>query len=291
MTTEETMLDVDFNWDEPLVTDAGTGEGKRQFAKVRMLPVPVIPFQKGASFTLPDVYDDQYNPDNQQTVRNGLKVFNGMKQGKTDKKHTIYVLVAEKADRQGNTYQRVKWFKSWAEKDRKNVWAELQFNALKGFDSANRAKFLGQGIYAGYDEVSTGEQVNIQGKDYDTKYWTNFTIFPDEAAMKKAEAEFFAQFATNGANGATPLDLTNIPAGWVKGDATKDAASVQTLYQQIKKQYDEGKAPMDIAKKLSLVSKAEGTPMPNKDGQPVNVAELFSAALDMPAAMFEAELV
>lgn len=291
MTQEETMLDTDFDWDEPRVTDAGTGEGKRQFGLVRMLPVPVIPFQKGQSFTLPNVYDDQYNPDTQTTVRNGLKQFNGMKQGKTDKKHTIYVLVAEKSDRQGNTYQRVKWFKSWAEKDRKNIWAELQFSAIKGFDNATRAKFLGQGIYAGYDEVSTGEQVNIQGKDYDTKYWSNFTILANAEAMKEAEKVFFAQFA-DGANGSmTNLDLSNIPAGWIKGDAVKDAASVQTLYQQIKKQYGEGKAPLDIAKKLSLVGKADGNPMPNKDGNPVNVAELFSQALDMPAAMFEGELV
>ncbi len=91
MTTEE--LNVDFNWDEPLVTDAGTGEGKRQFAKVRMLPVSVIPFQKGASFTLPGVYDSYKSKDGGEPV---LKSFGGMKQGKTDKKHTIYILVAER---------------------------------------------------------------------------------------------------------------------------------------------------------------------------------------------------
>lgn len=286
------MLDTDFSWDEPLVTDAGTGEGKRQFAQVRMAVMPVIPFQKGASFTLEGVYNDQYNAESKTTVRQGLKAFNGMKQGKTDKKHTIYVLVATKSDREGNEYQRVKWFKSWTEKDRKNVWAELQFVALKGLDNANRAKLMGQGIYAGYDEVPTGEQANIDGKDYDTKFWTNFTVFADEAKMKEAEKVFFAQFTADGSNGSVAnLDLTNIPKGWIKGDAVKDAASVQTLYLQIRKQFDEGKAPMDIAKKLSIVGKADGNPMPNKDGNPVNVAELFSAALDMPAAMFESELI
>lgn len=286
MTQEE--LTTDFNWDEPLVTDAGTGEGTRHFAKVRMLPVPVIPFQKGQSFTLPNVYDDYKSKDAPERL---LKSFGGMKQGKTDQKHTLYVLVAEKSTREGKSYQILKSFKSWPEKGRKNVWAELQFPALKGFDGANRAKFLGHGIYAGFDEVPTGEKANIDGTDYDTKYWTNFTIFTDEAVMKAAETAFFAQF-TDGSNGAGPaLDLTNIPATWIKGDAVKDAASVQTLYQQIKKQYDEGKAPAEIAKKLSLVNKADGTPSLNKDGNPVNVAELFSQALDMPAAMFEAELV
>jgi len=288
MTTEESMLDTDFSWDEPLVTDAGTGEGKRQFAKVRMLPVPVIPFQKGASFTLPNVYDDYKSKDGGERV---LKSFGGMKQGKTDQKHMLYVLVAEKTTKEGKPYQALKTFKSFAEKGRKNVWAELQFPAIKGFDSANRTKFLGQGIYAGFDEVPTGEKANIDGTDYDTKYWTNFTIFADEAKMKEAETAFFAQF-TDGTNGATPaLDLTNIPAGWVKGDAVKDAASVKTLYEQIAKQHGEGKAVLDIAKKLSIVNKNDGTPMPNKDGNPVNVAELFSQALDMPAAMFEGELV
>jgi len=290
MTTEETMLDQDFNWDEPLVTDAGTGEGKRQFARVRMLPVPVIPFQKGVHFTLPGVHNDRYNADTKTTVREGLKQFNGMKRGKTDKKHTIYILAAEKADQQGNEYQRVKWFKSWPEKDRKHVWAELQFPALKAIGDAHRAKLMGQGIYAGYDEVPTGEQANIGGVDYDTKYWTNFTVFADEVTMKAAEREFFAQF-TDGSNGATPaLDLTNIPAGWIKGDAVKDAASVKTLYEQIAKKHAENKSAMDIAKNLGIVDKETGKPNNNKAGNPVNVAELFSAALDMPSAMFEAEL-
>ncbi len=290
MNTEESQgLEQDFNWDEPLVTDAGT-EGKRQFGLVQMKAIPVIPMQKGQSFTIEGVYNDQYNADSKTTVRQGLKPFNGMRQGKTDKKHTVYILTATKADREGNEYQRVKWFKSWTEKDRKNVWAELQFPALKGLDGANRAKLMGQGIYAGYDEVPTGEQATIDGKDYDTKYWTSFTVFADETKMKEAEKAFFAQFS-DGSNGTgLALDLSNIPAGWVKGDATKDAASVQTLYQQIKKQYDEGKAPADIAKKLSLINKTDGTPMPNKDGNPVNVAELFAAALDMPSAMFESEL-
>ncbi len=285
MTTEE--LNVDFNWDEPLVTDAGTSEGKRQFAKVRMLPVPVIPFQKGASFTLEGIYDDYKSKDADERV---LKSFNGMKQGKTDKKHTVYVLVAEKSTREGKPYQAVKWFKSWTEKDRKNVWAELQFPALKGLDSANRAKLMGQGIYAGFDEVPTGEQASIDGKDVDTKYWTSFTVFTDEAKMKEAEKAFFAQFS-DGSNGASSvLDTTNIPKGWLKDDPIALAKSVSTLYEQIAKQHGNDKSVIDIAKNLGIIGKADGKPALNKDDQPINVAELFAAALDMPSAMFESEL-
>ena len=124
MTTEESMLDTDFNWDEPVVIEASGGEGKRQFAKVRMLPVSVIPFQKGQSFTLPNIYDDYKSKDAPERM---LKSFGGMVRGKTDKQYTIYVLVAEKTTREGKPYQIVKWFKNWTEKDRKNVWAELQF--------------------------------------------------------------------------------------------------------------------------------------------------------------------
>ncbi len=167
----------------------------------------------------------------------------------------------------------------------------MQFSAIKSFDNTTRAKFLGQGIYAGFDEVATGEKATIDGQEQELKYWTNFTVFTDEAKMKEAEKAFFAQFS-DGTNGAAPmLDTTNIPAGWIKGDATKDAASVQTLYQQIKKQYDEGKAPADIAKKLSLVSKTDGSPMPNKDGNPIDVVELFGQALDLPPAMFAQEFI
>ncbi len=286
MTTKE-YLEQDFNWDEPLVTDAGTGEGKRQFAKVRMLPVSVIPFQKGASFTLEGIYDDYKSKDADERV---LKSFNGMRQGKTDQKHTIYVLVGEKSTREGKLYQALKVFKSWTEKDRKNVWAELQFPALKGLDNANRARLMGQGIYAGYDEVPTGEQANIDGKDYDTKYWTNFTVFADEAKMKEAEKAFFAQFS-DGANGAAPaLDTTNIPKGWLKDDPAALAKSIKTLYEQIAKQHGSDKPVLDIAKNLGIVGKTDGKPALNQDDQPINVAELFAAALDMPSAMFESEL-
>lgn len=285
MTTEESMLDTDFNWDEPLVTDAGTGEGKRQFAKVRMLPVPVIPFQKGASFTLPNVHNDQYNADTKTTVRQGLKQFNGMKQGKTDKGHTIYVLVATKADREGNEYQRVKWFKSWAEKGRKNVWAELQFPALKGLDGANRAKLMGQGIYASYDEVPTGEQANIDGKDYDTKYWTSFTVFADEAKMKEAEKAFFAQF-TDGSNGVTPaLDLTNIPAGWLTGDAAKYESGVASMFKETARQV----AALGMkagAIKVKILN-AEGQPNLNQQEQPIDAVALLSKILDTPEPMID----
>ena len=285
MTTEESMLDTDFNWDEPLVTDAGTGEGKRQFAKVQMKVIPVIPFQKGASFTLPNVHNDQYNVDSKTTVRQGLKSFNGMKQGKTDKGHTIYVLVATKADREGNEYQRVKWFKSWTEKDRKNIWAELQFPALKGLDNANRAKLMGQGIYAGYDEVPTGEQATIDGKDYDTKYWTNFTVFADEAKMKEAEKAFFAQFA-DGSNGATPaLDLTNIPAGWLTGDVAKYESGVASMFKETVRQV--GLLGMkDGAIKVKILN-SEGQPNPNQQGQPIDAVALLAKILDTPEPMID----
>mgnify|MGYP001605266481 CR=1 FL=1 len=282
MTTEE--LNVDFNWDEPLVTEA-VGEGKRQFAKVRMLPVPVIPFQKGASFTLPNVHNDQYNADSKTTVRQGLKQFNGMKQGKTDKGHTIYVLVATKADREGNEYQRVKWFKSWTEKDRKNVWAELQFPALKGLDNANRAKLMGQGIHAGYDEVPTGEQATIDGKDYDTKYWTSFTVFTDEAKMKEAEKAFFAQF-TDGSNGTTPaLDLTNIPAGWLTGDAAKYESGVASMFKETVRQV--GLLGMKGGAIKVKILNSEGQPNLNQQNQPINAVALLAKILDTPEPMID----
>lgn len=278
MTTEVTQ---DFNWDEPLTTDAG-GDGKRQFAKVRMIVVPVQPFQKGEAFTLPDVHDDQYNEESKTTTRKGLKSFNGMKIGKTEKNHHIYVLVATKADREGKEYQRVKWFKSWLEKGRKNVWAELQFPALKVLDVTSRDKLIKGGIFAAYDELPTGEQVNIQGKDFDTKYWGKFTVFADEAAMKAAEREFFAQFAT--ANGTTPLDLKNIPAKWLTADNPgKWAADVAAMSKYIK----ESAASMsviDLAKTFSVVDKETGKPFPNQEGKPIDPVALLAPILDVPPA-------
>lgn len=85
-------------------------------------------------------------------------------------------------------------------------------------------------------------------------------------------------------------DLSNIPAVWLVGDAMKDAASAKTLIEVIAKQYGRGKSVLEITKNLSIIDKSTGQPLPNRDGQPVNVAELFSVALDMPSAMFQDEL-
>ncbi len=283
MTTEESQgLETDFNWDEPLITDAGTLEGKRQFGLVRMVVVPVIPFQKGASFTLEGVYDSYKSKDASEPV---LKVFSGMKQGKTDQKHTIYVLVSEKTTKEGKSYQAVKWFKSWPEKDRMNVWAELQFPAIKTFDNANRAKFVGQGIYAGYDEVATGEKVDIEGKEQDLKYWTNFTVFANIEAIKKAETEFFAQF-TDGSNGTTPaLDLSNIPVGWLTGDAAKYESGVASMFKETVRQV--GLLGMKGGAIKVKILNAEGQPNLNQQGQPIDAVALLAKILDTPEPMID----
>jgi hypothetical protein len=198
MTDELTQfIDSDFSWDELLKTEASGG--KKHFARLRFIPTLIIPFQAGKSFTLPGVYDDKYDEQAGLTKRQGLKEFRGMVLGKTDKKHTLNILVAEQHDKAGNAYQLVKQLKSWTEKGRKHVWVDFQFPALKTLPMEARSALLkGEWIYAEFEDLGTQDFVEISGSQQEIKYWSNFTVYSTAESLKEAETKFFAQFAPVG---------------------------------------------------------------------------------------------
>lgn len=277
------ILDSDFSWDEPKET--AVSGGRKHFAKLRFFPVPVVPFQKGQSITLPNVFDDKFDEASGQTLRQGLKEFKGYKNGKTSEGHTLYVLVAEQSSKDGGSYQVIKQFKSWPDKGRENLWAKFQYPALRTIsDPAIRSKLTaGQEVYASFEDMPTGEMVDINGSSVEMKYWGNFTVYQTADALKNAEVEFFANIQT-GSNGAGP-DVTNIPAKWYANSQSQEAktSNIQAMLTYIKQQIDSGKPASDVAKSTAM----EGTsPALNANGQPVNLAALFAQATGMPEAMF-----
>lgn len=285
MSNDNLIIDQDFSWDAPLVTDAGSG--RKHFAALKMYSPSVIPFQAGQSFTLPGVFDDKYDENTKLTRREGQKVFKAMILGSTAKKHRFYVLVATQQDKAGNEYQVVKGFKSWPEKGRKNVWAELQFPALQKLPADSRVKLgKGEAIYVSFEDTATGDTYTPEnGNTYDVKYWDGFTVYPTMEALKEAEREHFAQFGDSSSNGAATL-LDDFPITWrdKKGDMAKMLTSQATLLQQL------GASGPDLvakAKEMSLIA-ANGEVVTRLDGStPISLAALFAKAKDVPQETLE----
>lgn len=279
MTDETTYIDQDFSWDEPVKTEVSGG--RKHFAKLRFLPTLVIPFQAGQSFTLPNVYDDKFDEATKLMRRQGAKEFKGMKLGKTDKKHTLNILVAEQHDKAGNAYQVVKQMKSWSEKGRKHVWADFQFPALKTLPTEAKATLLkGGAICVDFEDLGTQDFVEIAGSQQEVKYWGNFTVYPNEAALKEAETKFFAQFEGVASNG-NGVDESNYPYVW------KDQADKGTLYAFIKEELGKGNAPLKVAVDAGLITQPGNKPGVRLDGEtPLDLPKLFGKATGQPAEMF-----
>lgn len=276
--TDGNFIDTEFNWDEPVKTEVSGG--RKHFAKLRFMPTLVIPFQAGQSFTLPNVYDDKFDEASKLMRRQGAKEFKGMKLGKTDKKHTLNILVAEQHDKAGNAYQVVKQMKSWSEKGRKHIWADFQFPALKTLPAEAKANLLkGEAICVDFEDLGTQDFVEIAGSQQEVKYWGNFTVYANEAALKEAEVKFFAQFEGNTSNGST-VDESNFPLTWKGQDG-------QLLYKMICDGLAAGKTPLAVAQEVSCLQQPGNKPGVRLDGEtPLDLPRLFGQATGQPAEMF-----
>lgn len=227
MTTENQLLDEafdDYSWDDtPVETEAGGG--KIHFAKLRVLPpVNVIPFQAGEFFTLPGVFNDAFDEATQTSSRQGLKEFRGMKKGRTEKGHKLYILVAEKESKDGNPYQIIKRFNSWKAKgETVHEWSDKQWPALLKIDARFKAAVKKTGfvspdspeawVYAKFSQDVTGNTwKNGNGVEMDRHYWTDFTIYASREEWKAAQDAHFAQFQDS--QPAQNQDTSHYPAAW-----------------------------------------------------------------------------
>lgn len=227
MTNENQLLDEAFeDWsfdDTPEETEV-TG-GKIHFAKLRVIPpVNIVPFQSGEHFTIPGVFNDVYDEATGTSTRQGLKEFRGMKKGKTLKHHRLYILVAEKENKDGSPYQIIKRFNSWKGRDESVYeWGEKQFPALKAIDAQYREAVKKTGfvspdspesfVYARFVQEATGNTWDNDGEEMERHFWNDFTIYPNREAWKAASDEHFAQFQQDDSQPVSQ-DTGHYPATW-----------------------------------------------------------------------------
>ncbi len=309
MSTEE--LNVDFNWDDvesPNIENMETGDsdestrGKVLFARYRYFHIPVEWAKGTPGFPLPGVFLDRYQ-EGGPSLREGPYFVKGA-QPKGGSKSFVNVIVAEATNRDGSTYQRVDQFTSFDE-----VWHKAQWPALKQLSQDNLSKLqsTGQNAINLARQKKTAEQINadastwvygrstliksdIVGKKQDgspraTYYRNEFAFFANAQEWTKARDAFFAQFA-DGTNGATPaLDLTNIPAGWLTGDAAKYESGVASMFKETVRQV--GLLGMKSGAIKVKILNAEGQPNVNQQGQPIDAVALLAKILDTPEPMID----
>ena len=308
---ESNSLEQDFDWNDmesPNIENMDTGDsdestrGRVLFARWRYFHIPVEWAKGTPGFPLPGVFLDRYQ-EGQPSLREGAYFVKGARP-KGGSKSFVNVIVAEATNRDGSTYQRVDQFTSFDE-----VWHKAQWPALKQLsdDKFSKLQSTGQAAINLARQKKTAEQINaspdtwvygrstliksdIVGKKQDgspkaTYYRNEWALFDKAQEWTKARDAYFAQF-TDGSNGATPtLDLTNIPAEWLKGDAAKYESGVVSMFKETVRQV--GLLGMKGGAIKVKILNAEGQPNMNQQGQPIDAVALLSRILDTPEPMID----
>lgn len=248
------------------LTPPSTG-GKKHFAhlKVYRLNVTKI-FVSGHYITIPGVKGGN----NDEQDENGDKKFKGWlpghKEGEPENHTKLFVLVATHWDSNGDPYQVVKQYSARNfDKDKRHYWAEFVYPAIK---SLNAKKLSTDGLYVQFDDVPTGDKFTPKGETEakDVPYWGNYKVYPDKAALDKANEEFFAQFKDNGKS----EDFW--PETWVASN------SVEKMVEYAKT-LEGNHAEIATALMLNDATAASG--------DKVNVALVLSKCLDVPEPMIQ----
>ena len=164
----------------------------------------------------------------------------------------------------------------------------LGAGALASKDQAYKTTFRKlQGAYVDMIDVPQAPQKGKvptnpnTGKPYMT--CKLFKVFTDKTEAQKAVDD---RRKTIGDNGATPaLDLTNIPAEWVKGDAAKYESSVASMFKETVRQV--GLLGMKGGAIKVKILNSEGQPNLNQQNQPIDAVTLLSRILDTPEPMID----
>lgn len=270
--------------DEAAIDTEGGSGARHHFAAVKLLIKGVTPYQAGQHFEIPGVFQYREDKATGTWLNEGPRQFKGFTLGG---KSRLYILVATKQDKNGNSYQMVKVMKSWREKDKESGeyhfdWQNFQLPAIRQLPAdVVTALESGKTLFMEFESLGTGRKFKRQDEgEGEATYWGNFKVYPTLEALKAAEKEFFAQFgAANGSNGAiTGVDLSNFPEIW--NNSQNPAKGVEDLYTQIRTA-QAGKWA-DKAKELMLIG-PNGQPVKRlgKD-EPIDLAELFATAMGVP---------
>lgn len=272
---DEAFDDWSFD-DKPVETEVSGG--KVHFARLRVLPpVNIVPFQAGEHFTIPGVFNDAFDEATSTSTRQGLKEFKGMQKGRTSKGHKLFILVAEKDNKQGNPYQVIKRFNSWKGRDEEVYeWGDKQWPALLAIDPQYRDRVKKTGyvapdspeswVYARYLQEATGNTwTNDEGKKQERHFWTDFTIYSNREAWQKASDEHFAQFSNSDSAPKSDVDYSHFPPQWA------NAADPTSLYTTIKGGITQGQEEAQLIQFYGLSGE-------DVNGQPVNADRIIAEA-------------
>lgn len=261
------------------MADTEGGGSRHHFAAVRLLIKGVTPYQAGQHFEIPGIFQYREDKATGTWLNEGPRQFKGFTLGG---KSRLYILVATKQDKNGNSYQMVKVLKSWREKDKESGeyhfdWQNFQLPAIRQLPAdVVTALESGKTLYMEFESLSTGRKFKRQDEgEGEATYWGNFKVYKTLEELKAAEKEFFGQF--NGANGAGP-DLSNFPEIW--NNSQNPAKGVEDLYAQIRTVT--GGKFAEKAKELMLITPNGQVVKRLGSDQPVNLGELFAKAMDVP---------
>lgn len=257
--SDENLIVNDFSWDDEENVDlTPAASGKKHFAHLKMYILKVTKsFTKGDFVSIPGVKGGDMNEKDDA----GNMKFKGWKEGGTGR---LFVLVATQYAQDGSSYQLVKQYsaKNYDSK-RKHYWAEMVYPALQVIDAK---KLVTDGVYCEFSETPTGDTFAADDGDKDIMYWSEYKVYPDKAALDKANEEFFAQFKDNGKS----EDFW--PETWVASN------SVEKMVEYAKTL--EG-SHSEIATALMLNDATAA------NGDKVNVALVLSKCLDVPEPMIQ----
>ena len=153
-------------------------------------------------------------------------------------------------------------------------WANLQKPALGAVLKDQINSLTKGGLWVKAENVTyhvreNPEQVDNDGKTkkYYSKYWSDFTVFPDEAAMLAAKSAEVTNVQSNGlmypANLVSYVDATNDSLrGFIKSGLSHAEAAIK-----------------------GTLMDASGKPALDVNGNPVDVKAILAKALDLPEAL------
>ncbi len=254
-------------WEEE--EEAVEGGGKTKFAKMRMYyPLHVNRFVKGEHFTLPDVFDDDYDKDTKVSTRIGPKEFRAMTLAKSGKYHMALV-VLEMQNKELQWYQRQTPFGNWKDKDDDGnvlgcAWLEFQKTEMEKLSPADRNTLVQTGkknswAFVQYNEADTGYEGQYEIK----KYLTDIVVFENEEKWQAAQANFQAQFSDNT---VAPAD-SPYPAVWHNGTTPEEMIAQG-------KSIEQDYTNKGLAEKLLLTDK--GKIVKTQDGKEVDVDAIIA---------------
>jgi hypothetical protein len=274
--SDDFLLNQDFDWEaEDNIDLTPPPSGKHQVAKLQLHVVAVTKsFISGDFVSIPGVRGGQYDEQDED----GNKMLKGWKKGG---KHKLFVLVATKWDKEGNSYQVVKQYPNvQSRNDQVHYLNEFVMPELKKLPDSHRQQLIGPGIYVGFDNLDTGtywvdeSEIDPEKKKKSIFYWGNFVVYADHDALKAAEDEFFNR-VTSGGNGS---DNGHYPESW-----STDISGMVSYAKQLK---DEEKPVKEIAKTLMFYGE-DGQPVKAINGSEVNIKAVLSEVLDIPEPMIE----